>query len=405
MRPITPGAARSYVDVELEGDPQPARIPKAPETHPAELKPIIMFQRDRFATPEERQVYLKRQDNAPWAYELQEQPYTKKNERKIILHAIAYARVGDNFVHRFSQRVVIKELARANKDKHNCPYKEVAWLQRLGDNRHLIKPLEVLYDEKNLYLILPSGIPLHQCIPFNQPDPLPPDVIQTTYYKLLKILHYLERRKLCHRDLKPHNLVVLTGNGWNKDEIVRNPEVIWRRLVAIDTGISYGIPINPTTKNRYLIEPHGVFGTHYWLCPELFRNAAYDGVFSDFWAVSMILYNLLTNQMYLYSRATPTDILFLFFVIGRSVSMEPWTELQQEIAELGYAEDEDTDDEDLSYLTRNRLRHLRIVSRRLHAVRPEVRNFLANQLHLHPSDRLTLAEAIASTALDGGTHL
>lgn len=385
MLPRTPGAARRYVEVELEGDPQPGWIPRmGPEIHGAVRSPTIRLQPllDGDATTVQRCVYLMRENDARLAYELVDMPTELRHGRGRILRAVAYVyvRARARFVGiPYSQPVVIKELVKSKirPNGGDCPFKEIAWLQRFGDNEHVIKPIEALQDRERLYLILPRGYPLDLYIPpFDEPH-LPPGFIRTIYLKILKILQYLESCNLCHRDLKPLNLVVLAPTA--KVDV----ETIWKRLVAIDMGFSLGIPADPITGRRRLMQSQGLFGTGLWLCPEVGRDRVYDGVFSDLWAVALILFNLLTNQIYLYKTATPTDILYNFFVEG---CFESTTPRRREL--LREVDPSDTI-------------HLQNVSRRLLALRPDTLDFLASQLRVQPADRLTLWDVIESPFHDG----
>jgi serine/threonine protein kinase len=138
----------------------------------------------------------------------------------------------------------------------NNPYKEVAFLQELGDDIHVLRPIEALEDDEFLYIVTPRGLAtLVEAIPWNSPQTLEPNRIRSIFRQLLEIQAYLLRHKVCHRDLSPDNFLFLTEDN----------------LVVFDFGYSLRIPVDDQTGRRYLMQEQGVFGTPPYMSPEVRR--------------------------------------------------------------------------------------------------------------------------------------
>lgn len=182
-------------------------------------------------------------------------------------------------------------------------YREVALMQELGDNKHVLKCIEFLEDEKYLYIVTPKACEvgtLKDCIQWGDPDDesMEQARIQKIWCKILQILGYLEEHGINHRDISPDNFLFLTRNN----------------LVVFDLAMSVKIPVNQETGQRCLITPQGRCGTKPFMAPEIYANReAYDGVATDLWGAAVILYCMLTNQL-LYREPAVHDISYRYFV-------------------------------------------------------------------------------------------
>jgi serine/threonine protein kinase len=159
--------------------------------------------------------------------------------------------------------VAIKQLRRAvfrpllDDDGPNNPYKEVAFLQELGDDVHVLTPIEALEDDEFLYIITPRGLAtLADTIPWETSQTLEPGRVRSIFRQLLEIQAYLLRHGVCHRDLSPDNFLFLTQDN----------------LVVFDFGFSLRIPVDRRTGRRYLMEGQGLFGTPPYMAPVRLRS-------------------------------------------------------------------------------------------------------------------------------------
>lgn len=242
------------------------------------------------------------------------------------------------------QFVAIKQLNRAAVDKYlqrggqENPYKEIARMQELGDNIHVLECMEALQDEEYLYIVTAKACTegtLKDYIPWYKHESLPKERIHAIFQKILAILLYLERHHIAHRDLSPDNFLFLSPDN----------------LVIFDLALSDRIPQTSmhNDSNRYndeypyrqvrrrqhqqqrtLILPHGNFGTRAWQSPEIFRDKVFDGVSADLWSAMVVLYNLFTNQV-LYHLPHPCDISFRYFVLAKGLSSHPVNERTVEV--------------------------------------------------------------------------
>jgi len=116
---------------------------------------------------------------------------------------------------------------------------------------------------------------------------------------------------VCHRDLSLENVLVDGDKCMIIDMgmCLRVPYVDPKRPSAV-TDVRKG------TK-RLLIKPQGVCGKHFYMSPEVFRNADnFDGFAIDLWAAGVILYIMLTGFPP-YDQSSPTDQRFQLIVSGR----------------------------------------------------------------------------------------
>jgi serine/threonine protein kinase len=128
---------------------------------------------------------------------------------------------------------------------------------------------------------------------------------------LIKGLHHLQHKGVCHRDLSLENVLV------DHD-----------KCYIMDMGMCLRVPYNdPNDGNkivdatkgsmRRLIKPQGVCGKHNYMSPEIAANTeAFDGFAIDLWAAGVILYIMLTGFPP-YDHANRTDQRFELIITGR----------------------------------------------------------------------------------------
>lgn len=246
------------------------------------------------------------------------------------------------------------------------PYREAARMQEIGDDLHVLKCIEFLEDDKYLYIVTRMAAgkdrTLEDAIAWGDPDELVDlDRVQTIFWKVLKILGYLEEKGVCHRDLSPGNFLFLTDDN----------------LVVFDLEFSIRIPFHGNGR-RSLIRKRGRCGTFQFLAPEIYRNNEFDGVSVDLWGATIILYSLLTSQR-LYQKPSNSDDNFRFYVTYRYLSHNP---NGGDVAQMYALMDEGP---------LNRLnRHARMQNR----FGLGLLTFFGNLLTAEPSDRSSLAYAM-----------
>jgi len=233
----------------------------------------------------------------------------------MIFFCLVYERVGPRAfraqeepqyvaVKRLNKRVVQASLMLGYQEN---PYLEVSRMREFGDDEHVLTCTEFLQDDEFLYIITPKAMgttpTLKEAIWSGTDELIQPERVGQIFRKILKILKYLERNGICHRDLSPDNFLNLTDQN----------------LVVFDLAMSVRIPVDGNGQPS-LIRPRGRCGTLPYMAPEIWRMRDYDGVATDLYGASVILYSLLTNQ-YLYHR--PYDEYFDFFVTCRYLSGDP----------------------------------------------------------------------------------
>lgn len=251
----------------------------------------------------------------------------------------------------------------------NDPYKEVALMQELGDNVHVLQLLEALEDDEFLYIVTPRGLgTLLDVIPWNSRQPLQADRVRSIFRKLLDILLYLERHSVCHRDLSPDNFLFLSESN----------------LVVFDFGLSLRIPVDPQSGRRHLMQGQGRFGTNPYMSPEVFQDRPYDGVCSDLWAVAINLFNLLTNQI-LYDAPVMEDVSFLYFVLAGGLSPGPRNDRAEQVLRMV-----------MEGGTNNLLSRVQSAQ----TLDETAAELLEKLLHIDPRERWSLAQALDSDFLN-----
>ena len=294
------------------------------------------------------------------------------------------------------------------------PYKEIARMQELGDNIHVLKCIEALRDNEYLYIITPRACAegtLKDVIWGPSYSSLTRDRIHDWMVQILEILSYLERHGICHRDLSPDNFLFLTPDHLVVFDLalsIRMPHVqVQQQELPGSAGNHDNVAMVQTYRTTIL--PHGNFGTFAYMAPELFKNAVYDGVGTDLWSCVLILYNLLTRQI-LYHLPIPSDISFRYFVMARGLSSMPVNERTVEILSDLFAQNVTTsdqkDDDDAVDRQRRRTAQERDQCALLQRATAHINldsaamQILEHVLLLDPSQRWSLAQVVESNFIN-----
>jgi serine/threonine protein kinase len=282
-------------------------------------------------------------------------------------------------------------LQREGADGEN-PYREMVFMRELGDNSHVLRPVEFLKTATHIFMITPMGRPLTEEIPLDEPfrDPVWHLRVHELFKQILSILLYLLENGIHHHDLKPENLLFVHDD--NGQEV----------LVAIDFGMAMRIPVNQATHRRSLIAFRNIYGTESYMDPVVFRTPlpianplpGYDGVGMDLWAAALILYTLFTGRL-LYRRPALNDISYRFYIRIRGLFpplTDPIVTFLQQLAQFAV------------HGNRALNVQLEINARQpLHdAIPPSAMELLDQMLRELPMGRLTLAQVIASEFVQDG---
>jgi serine/threonine protein kinase len=138
------------------------------------------------------------------------------------------------------------------------PYREMVFMHELGDNRHVLQPVDFLKTATRIFMITPMGRLLSSEI--DPQIPMPHVRVHELFCQILSILLYLERMGIHHHDLKPDNLLFIHDD--NGQEV----------LVASDLGMAMRIPVNAAMQRRSLIAFRNRYGTVAYMDPVMFQT-------------------------------------------------------------------------------------------------------------------------------------
>ena len=395
--PLIPsaGARRTFRELAQSATPQPiVEEWYAPTIFPAATEMHHL----RVQTPVDGvpPIWLVRREEAPQAYALthpEELSIDLSNPSRPpdwgrLFFAVIYPALGNNvFCVQMErpQHVAIKRLSKTAIAQAQLqgggenPYKEMARMEELGDNVHVLQHVEFLEDREYIYIVTPKACPLKtlkDVIKWHRTDQLlDPALVQALFYKILRILAYLEERDINHHDISPDNFLFLSPDN----------------LVVFDLALSDRMPTQPPGSGlRTLIQPTAPpFGTRAWMDPHVFHHEqSYDGVAMDLWAAALILYNLLTNE-YIYRTPDPNaDILYRYFIHLQGL----WSRNEQTI-DLVHQVGAQVPVNPIAHSLMDRL--FELSSANLNIPLPAM-NILQNVLLEDPSQRFTLAQTIES---------
>lgn len=94
-------------------------------------------------------------------------------------------------------------------------------------------------------------------------------------YQLLDTLKYIHQNKICHRDIKPDNIL------YHRER---------KSIKIIDFGISK--KVEERGRKREMLT---LTGTPYYRAPEMFEGGGYDEMV-DMWALGVTIFRLMTGH-------------------------------------------------------------------------------------------------------------
>lgn len=235
----------------------------------------------------------------------------KENERQNTMQIMQQLSMGNLDVN-----ASLAGIMSSSSSHHNSPY--CAGNNGIGNNHwtlstlsqstlesHIMMPLDLLSDDRNLYSIMPycSGGELFDVL--EKKNRFSEAEARYWMRQILKGLSCLKKAGVSHRDLSLENLLVHEGN-----------------VLVIDMGMCLRIPYtNQMNNQRYLILPQGICGKWHYMSPEVCKNELpFDGPAVDLWSSGVILFLMLTGFPP-WERPILTDERFKYMSNGYLVQM------------------------------------------------------------------------------------
>ena len=179
-------------------------------------------------------------------------------------------------------------------------------MERYGDNIHVLRLIDSIEDETNIYIVMPYCALLLDSI--QEGEGLPEAEAREWFQQILENLQYLRAHRMCHRDLSPAHCMMYQG-----------------RVVFSLSGVSFQLPPNELHANGKVGR-----GNPKYQPPEVQLGERYNAYGCDLWSAVVILFNLLTGHI-LYHHPHPVDFKFRYFILSRGISMTPRQDLMNEI--------------------------------------------------------------------------
>jgi serine/threonine-protein kinase CHEK1 len=204
-----------------------------------------------------------------------------------------------------------------------------------------------------MYIIMPfcREESLVEWIPWKQG--MPENHARQFFLQILENIMYLRSHGICHRDLSPDNCMVYNG-----------------RVVLTDLAMSFRIPPSG------FVVPLGGFGKPAYLPPEVFFETAFDAYSCDLWSSAVILFNLLTGEIF-YKHPAPGNIVFRYFILAGGLSNTPINERTVEILKEANGAEKCS---------------LRTIADKCMGLSPDVLTLLEGMLRVAPHKRWTMNE-------------
>jgi len=150
-------------------------------------------------------------------------------------------------------------------------------------HRHIVQLYDFMYDKENIYLVLEYCTigDLSQLI--SHYGKLLEHMVKDLTQQLALALHYMNKKKVAHMDLKPQNLL-LTGSK-------KEP-----RIKVADFGFAKILKSNKPGSDASLR------GSLLYMAPEIILTKSYDETLCDMWSVGVILFECLCGRAPFASR-------------------------------------------------------------------------------------------------------
>ncbi|KAL4421721.1 hypothetical protein ABPG77_002337 [Micractinium sp. CCAP 211/92] len=182
--------------------------------------------------------------------------------------------------------------------------REISLLQMLSESNHIVKLLCVEHLEENgkpcLYLVfeyLSTDLKKYMDRNGKGPNhPLPPELVKSFMYQLLKGVAHMHKHGVMHRDLKPQNLLV--------DDSLPHPLL---KVADLGLGRHFVIPIKAYT--------HEIV-TLWYRAPEVLLGATHYAPAVDIWSIACIFAELARKQAIFPGDSELQQLLHIFKLLG-----------------------------------------------------------------------------------------
>ncbi|GLJ07984.1 hypothetical protein SUGI_0079030 [Cryptomeria japonica] len=170
---------------------------------------------------------------------------------------------------------VIEKAKVVNGRKADQIKREIS-IMKLVKHPNVVELYEVMASKSRIYLVMEylQGGDLSELIAYQ--TKLEEEEARAYFHQLVLGLDFCQSRGVCHRDLKPQNLL-LDGHG---------------NLKIADFGLS---ALPDQARQDGLL--HTACGTPTYAAPELISNRGYDGTKADLWSCGVILFFLLAGYL------------------------------------------------------------------------------------------------------------
>lgn len=191
--------------------------------------------------------------------------------------------------------VALKQIRLENEDEGvpSTAIREISVLREL-QHENIVELLDVVHNENRLSLVFEFlDRDLKKYLDMTHPNLLPSELVKSYLHQLLLGIDFCHGRRILHRDLKPHNLLIDNAG----------------RLKLADFGLAraFGIPVRTYT--------HEVI-TLWYRAPEILLNAKHYSTPVDIWSVGCIFAELATRRPLFMGDSEIDQIYRIFRVMG-----------------------------------------------------------------------------------------
>ena len=162
-----------------------------------------------------------------------------------------------------------------NKKKNNFPIHKIKYeikiMQKLRNNKKIVKLLEAFENEKYFFIIMENVIGGNLFNAINKMNKLSEAISRNIFKQLIEAIKYIHSKGIVHRDIKPDNILLNLNNN----------------IKLCDFGVSKEI------KKGQLISDS--CGTPAFIAPEILLDEPYDPYKTDIWSSGVVLYVMISG--------------------------------------------------------------------------------------------------------------
>ena len=162
-----------------------------------------------------------------------------------------------------------------NKSKNNFPLHKIKYeikiMQKLRNNKRIVKLLEAFENEKYFFIIMENVIGGNLLNAINKMNKLSETISRNIFKQLIETIKYIHSKGIVHRDIKPDNILLNLNNN----------------IKLCDFGVSKEIK-----KGQLLMDS---CGTPAFIAPEILLDDPYDPFMTDIWSCGVVLYVMISG--------------------------------------------------------------------------------------------------------------